>query len=153
MLNSRYPLPSATPLGFGREALHLPEAHLLPKLRWQFAEFLNRGSLKRLGILYPSTCVGLRYGQQGNSLRGFSRKHGIGHFPRSVDRGRHRVSAFGMRQRIYLPPPPTRLNQDFQSPAGVPFSVPPSLKHHPAGAGILTGFPSPTPFGLGLGTD
>jgi hypothetical protein len=37
-------------------------AHLLPKLRCQFAEFLNHGSLKRLGILYLSTCVGLRYG-------------------------------------------------------------------------------------------
>ena len=37
-------------------------AHLLPKLRCQFAEFLRKGSLKRLGILSPSTCVGLRYG-------------------------------------------------------------------------------------------
>ena len=37
-------------------------AHLLPKLRCQFAEFLNHGSLKRLGILFPPTCVGLRYG-------------------------------------------------------------------------------------------
>jgi hypothetical protein len=30
-------------------------AHLIPKLRCQFAEFLNHGSLKRLGILYPPT--------------------------------------------------------------------------------------------------
>ena len=37
-------------------------AHLLPKLRCQIAEFLRKGSLKGLGILYPSTCVGLRYG-------------------------------------------------------------------------------------------
>ena len=37
-------------------------AHLLPKLRCQFAEFLRLGSLKRLGILSPPTCVGLRYG-------------------------------------------------------------------------------------------
>ena len=28
----------------------------------QFAEFLQRSSLKRLGILYQSTCVGLGYG-------------------------------------------------------------------------------------------
>jgi hypothetical protein len=27
-----------------------------------FAEFLNEGSPDHLGILYPSTCVGLRYG-------------------------------------------------------------------------------------------
>ena len=35
---------------------------LLPKLRRYFAEFLKRGSLKRLGILYQSTCVGFGYG-------------------------------------------------------------------------------------------
>ena len=35
---------------------------LLPKLRGQFAEFLQHHSLKRLGILYQSTCVGFGYG-------------------------------------------------------------------------------------------
>ena len=35
---------------------------LLPKLRVQFAEFLQNSSLKRLGILYLPTCVGLGYG-------------------------------------------------------------------------------------------
>ena len=35
---------------------------LLPKLRMQFAEFLQHHSLKRLSILYLSTCVGLGYG-------------------------------------------------------------------------------------------
>ena len=35
---------------------------LLPKLRGYFAEFLHHRSLKRLGILYQSTCVGLEYG-------------------------------------------------------------------------------------------
>ncbi len=35
--------------------------HLLPKLRCHYAEFLNQGSLKRLGIFSPPTCVGLRY--------------------------------------------------------------------------------------------
>ena len=35
---------------------------LLPKLRVQFAEFLQQSSLKRLGILYQSTSVGLGYG-------------------------------------------------------------------------------------------
>ena len=38
------------------------QAHLLPKLRCYFAEFLNQSSLKRLGIFYLPTCVGLRYG-------------------------------------------------------------------------------------------
>ena len=35
---------------------------LIPKLRGQFAEFLQRRSLKRLGMLDQSTCVGLGYG-------------------------------------------------------------------------------------------
>src|SRR5262245_51467525 len=35
---------------------------LLPKLRGHFAEFLQHRSLKRLGMLYQSTCVGLGYG-------------------------------------------------------------------------------------------
>ena len=35
---------------------------LIPKLRVQFAEFLQHSSLKRLGILYQSTCVGFGYG-------------------------------------------------------------------------------------------
>ena len=63
-----------------RQAPSPATAHLLPKLRCQFAEFLSHGSLKRLGILCPPTCVGLRYGHQTNSLRGFSRKHGITDF-------------------------------------------------------------------------
>lgn len=42
--------------------LHATGAYLLPKLRYQFAEFLLLSSLKRLRIFIPSTCVGLRYG-------------------------------------------------------------------------------------------
>ena len=37
-------------------------AYLIPKLRYQFAEFLLPSSLKRLRILISPTCVGLRYG-------------------------------------------------------------------------------------------
>src|SRR5579864_4511181 len=46
-------------------ALHcgpLAWALLLPKLRSQFAEFLNELSLERLWIFSSSTCVGLGYG-------------------------------------------------------------------------------------------
>src|ERR1700754_4687386 len=43
----------------------LAEVTLIPKLRVQFAEFLQYSSLKRLGILYQSTCVGLGYGLCG----------------------------------------------------------------------------------------
>ena len=41
----------------------LAEAPLLPKLRGQFAEFLNNPSPVGLRILSSSTCVGLRYGR------------------------------------------------------------------------------------------
>ena len=37
-------------------------APLIPKLRGQFAEFLNNPSPVGLRIFIPSTCVGLRYG-------------------------------------------------------------------------------------------
>ena len=46
-------------------------APLLPKLRGHFAEFLDNASPAGLGILSPSTCVGLRYGY-GMSYSGFS---------------------------------------------------------------------------------
>ena len=46
-------------------------AWLIPKLRHQFAEFLNQSSLDRLGILYLTTCVGLGYGHPHLSLEAF----------------------------------------------------------------------------------
>ena len=42
---------------------HIAVAPLIPKLRGQFAEFLNYPSPVGLRILFPSTCVGLRYGR------------------------------------------------------------------------------------------
>ena len=50
----------------------LTQAPLLPKLRGHFAEFLDSASPVGLGILSPSTCVGLRYGY-GINNSGFSR--------------------------------------------------------------------------------
>jgi hypothetical protein len=154
LVNSRPRLATATLLGFrsGKPSVHLSRAHLLPKLRCQLAEFLNQGSLKRLRILSPPTCVGLRYGHSVDSLRGFSRKHGVGQsaFPEGF--ASHHLSGLAMPW-ICLGHPPTGLAWHFQSPVGLPFSVPPSLKRQPGGTGILTCFPSPTPFGLGLGPD
>ena len=48
------------------------EAPLIPKLRGQFAEFLNNPSPVGLRILSSSTCVGLRYGHL-SILHSFSR--------------------------------------------------------------------------------
>ena len=53
LINSRHPLFCAASLLLSREAL------LIPKLRSQFAEFLQHGSLYRLGLLNQFTCVGL----------------------------------------------------------------------------------------------
>ena len=44
------------------------EGLLLPKVRRQFAEFLQHPSLKRLGILYQTTCVGFGYGLYGGAI-------------------------------------------------------------------------------------
>jgi hypothetical protein len=57
------------------------QAYLLPKLRYQFAEFLNQSSLKRLGRLSPHPPVS-DYGtvRIHLKLRGFSRERGINHF-------------------------------------------------------------------------
>ena len=83
---------------------------LLANLRRHFAEFLQHRSLKRLGILYQSTCVGLGYGlMEGYFLEPLS-SH----------------------------PNPIRGNY-------------PRDPSHPPGPGILTWFPSTTPFGLALG--
>ena len=46
-------------------------ATLLPKLRVEFAEFLNERSLEHLWIFSSSTCVGLRYGSLAFSLEVF----------------------------------------------------------------------------------
>ena len=82
-------------------------ACLLPKLRHQFAEFLNWSLLNRLRILILSTCVGLRYGLIKISVRSFSRKQRIMDFGTSP---RIRVSEL-KGKRIYLFSPPTRLNR------------------------------------------
>ena len=68
----------AEPCVFGKQSLPpglcpphqlaLMRGPLLPKLRGQFAEFLQHHSLKRLGMLYQSTCVGLGYGLGAGAL-------------------------------------------------------------------------------------
>jgi hypothetical protein len=78
---------------------------LLPKLRVQFAEFLNQSSLDRLGMLCLSTCVGLGYGHHTHSLEVFLGSMGLSASPQAA---RHRVSGL-MAPRIFLGGLPTRL--------------------------------------------
>ena len=78
-------------------------------------------------------------------LRGFSRKQGICYFSTVVPR--HHTSALKVPD---LPePPPTCLNRDNRRPANIAFSVPFAVT---PSTGILTCFPSTTPFGLALGS-
>jgi hypothetical protein len=64
LVNSRLDLVTAAPSGSTSKWLHPTGASLLPKLRDDFAEFLNEGYLAHLSILYLSTCVGSRYGHE-----------------------------------------------------------------------------------------
>src|ERR1700750_1695238 len=89
LVNSRLALVSAASSSSGREVRHPTEAPLLPKLRGQFAEFLNQSSPDRLSILYLPTCVGLGYGHRVNSLEAFLGSMGSVTSPETA---RHRIS-------------------------------------------------------------
>ena len=124
LVNSRHRLVTATPFGFAREGLHLMGAHLIPKLRCQFAEFLNQSSLKRLGILSPPTCVGLRYGLLKCSTRGFSRKHGITDFALPEGAARHHLSALMGAPLVSYAPSLLACTHITARAARLPFFVP-----------------------------
>ena len=109
LVNSRLALVSAASSGSGREVLHPTEAPLLPKLRGQFAEFLNQSSPDRLGILYLPTCVGLGYGHRASSLEAFLGSMGSLTSPETA---RHHAS--GLRPTDLPIDPPTRLPQGYQ---------------------------------------
>src|SRR5436305_12185222 len=92
--------------------LHTNRAPLIPKLRGQFAEFLNEGSHSRLRIFSSPTCVGLRYGYPLHSLEAF-----LGSVASATLRGktpRHGPSG-NVTHRICQMDPPTNLNLHFQS--------------------------------------
>ena len=123
----------------------LSQAPLLPKLRGHFAEFLNNASSVGLGILSPSTCVGLRYGYCMNNS-GFSR-HGY-RMLRYFLSLRFTPSDWctGLPLHLLL-----RLHRSFLSRPMLPPCVPTVLSY--SSAGISTCCPSATPPGLALGPD
>ena len=129
------------------QVLSRSKAYLLPKLRYQFAEFLNPSSLKRLSRLSAHPPVSV-YGTVSYhlKLRGFSWKRGISQLE---ERTLLVLGPWNRCQRIFQLTIPTTLNGAC--------TARPSLLRHPIavapGAGILTCYPSTTPFGLALGTD
>ena len=99
------------------------QAHLLPKLRCYFAEFLNQSSLKRLGLLDPPTCVGLRYGPHALNLEAF-----LGSVESMTSDDKVSASRLGLEERrICLPLKPTRLHQ--HPTAGSPILLRPPIAH------------------------
>jgi hypothetical protein len=150
LINSRLGRFTATVMSFGGEPLH-PRRHTFSR---------------SYGVNLPSSFAGDHSSALGFSPRlpvsdygtvsvsdphrGFSRRHGVGGF--AARRPRDHASAFGMRRWICLPSPPTRFNPHFQSRARLSFRVTPGSTPH-GGTGMLTCFPSTTPFGLALGTD
>ena len=112
LVNSRLGLLTATPSRSTGAPCHANGAPLLPKLRGEFAEFLNEGSHSRLRIFSSPTCVGLRYGYPENSLEAFLgsvalptlRPDGLAIAPQGV-----------ATHWIFLAGPPTCLNLHFQS--------------------------------------
>ena len=107
LVNSRLGRFTAAASSYTRKGLHSTAAPLLPKLRGDFAEFLNEGSSDRLGILYLPTCVGFGTGTR-HLPRRFSRRHGFRNFaPCSA---RHPVS--GLKPADLPTGNPTRLPQD-----------------------------------------
>jgi hypothetical protein len=107
LVNSRLGRFTAAASSYTRKGLHSTAAPLLPKLRGDFAEFLNEGSSDRLGILYLPTCVGLGTGTR-HLPRRFSRRHGLRDF--APCGARHPVS--GLRPADLPTGRPTRLPQD-----------------------------------------
>ena len=131
-----------------REPLHcglISQAPLLPKLRGDFAEFLNDASSVGLRILSSSTCVGLRYGYSVNDS-GFSR---------------HMLKALPYFTSVRI----TSLDRLTDLPVNLLFRLRAAFRSAPASytcvptvllrcsAGISTCCPSATSFDLTLGPD
>ena len=134
LLNSRLGRFTATNPSTKREASYQRLAPLLPKLRGQYAEFLDHVSLVHLRLLASPTCVGLRYGRSIDSLPGFSRPP----TPLPLASGCPLASASALPLRV-------RLYTVIHKTAAASFRGPPEVHHLVSGAGISTGCPSSTP--------
>ena len=111
-------------------------ASLLPKLRDQYAEFLDPVSLVHLRLLASPTCVGLRYGRPHLSAAGFSRVSTPGRLVRGCPRPSH--STLGL---------PLQSWTAIHKAADPSFHGPLRVQRHTDGAGIFAGLPSATPLG------
>ena len=98
------------------------EVILIPKLRMQFAEFLNEGFLAHLRILFLPTCVGFSTGTHC-LVRSFSRQRGSCDFDDSEESSPHQFSTLQFGD---LPPnKSTALDVLIQQHAHISFCVTP----------------------------
>ena len=124
----------------------LLQAPLLPKLRGHFAEFLDNTSSVGLGILSPSTCVGLRYGCS-MSHSGFSRRLACRlRYSKFRSASRSRILRTGFPILLLL-----RLHRVLHPRLRLPLRVPAVLSR--CSTGISTCCPSATAPALALGPD
>ncbi len=140
LVTSRMGLESAAPMRLPSLGCTPQGAPLLPKVRGQFAEFLDQGSLVRLGSFSLPTCVGVRYGQSIAPHQAFRACPGLRDLP-------HRRN--GAARTRFSARRPTSLNGPRLTARDPPQDLNGSLLG--TGAGISTCCPSPTPCGLGLG--
>jgi hypothetical protein len=154
LVNSRYPHFSATPQRSEREAPH-PGGHTFSRsygvnLPSSLARVLSRalGYSPRPPESVSGTVT--RAAQHAAFLGS------LGSLSYGAEAPPHYLSAM-TAPRLSLTGP-TRPTYWFEPATtarrlSIPFSVPACFKAIPNGAGILACLPSPTPFGLGLGTD
>ena len=149
LVNSRLGLFTATAESFGGKLLHLQRHTFSRSYGVILPSSLTRVLSSALGYS-PHLPVSV-YGTITCYLdRGFSWQHGCSQFMGQ----RPSSSLLGLKKsRICLGFQPTGLNRLFQQTDDLPSCVPPSLKRQLGGTGILTCFPSTTPFGLALGID
>ena len=153
LVNSRNPHFSATRFGFERKALH--------RGRHTFS--------RSYGVILPSSLASVLSRALGYSPRPPESVCGtdtrvtqhaaflgsMGSLSSETEVSPHNFSALTPRLSLSGP---TGSAYKFEPATttrrlSIPFSVPACFNVIPSGAGILTCFPSPTPFGLGLGSD
>jgi hypothetical protein len=145
LINSRSHRLPATSERSGSKSHHLPRHTFSRSYGINLQSSLTRVLSSALGFSpHPPVSV---YGtvQYCLKLRGFSREHGIWHF------GARSSSS----SRLGIDPPDLPGGSSYTLKLGHPSCH--SLLRHPIaaapGTGMLTCFPSTTPFGLALGTD
>ena len=144
---------SLLPLFCGHQTLTCgssPVAPLIPKLRGHFAEFLHESSLDRLRILSSPTCVSFGTGTYSTPHEAF-----LGDVSGELGHPKvHILPPLAMSSRICLR---LGLRSHATSPSvatpGLSTSRPLLDQNSAGGVRIFTHYPSPTPFGLGLGPD